>query len=219
MRAIVSLGRSETTVVASVGLAFGFAWLAAAFGYSVALGAFIAGSLVSESGHEHAIEHLVQPVRDVLAAVFFVSVGMLIDPANIAEHWLAVLVFFVAVVVGKVVSVTASSLLTGQSIRTSVAAGMSLAQIGEFSFIIAGIGVATAPKDDELFAALYSIAVAVSGLTTLLTPWLIRAAPTTAALVDRKLPRACKRFWPCTGPGSTGCVWGARSAKSCACVG
>jgi monovalent cation:H+ antiporter-2, CPA2 family len=191
MRAVHRLGRNETTVVATVGLAFGFASLASLFGYSVALGAFIAGGLVAESGVERTIERLVQPVTDVFAAVFFVSVGMLIDPVDIVAHWVAVLVFLAAVVVGKVVSVTFSAFLTGQSIQSSVKSGMSLAQIGEFSFIIAGIGVATNATEG---VPLYSIAVAVSGLTTLLTPWLIRAAEPTAALVDRKLPRRMQTF-------------------------
>ncbi len=190
MRSIVLLRRQETAVVASVGLAFGFALLATTFGYSVALGAFIAGSLVSESGVERTIEHLVQPVRDVFAAIFFVSVGTLINPADIAAHWLAVLIFLIAVVVGKVCAVTLSALLTGQSIQTSVKSGMSLAQIGEFSFIIAGIGAATHATDHVL----YSIAVAVSALTTLLTPWLIRAASPVAAAVDRKLPHPLQTF-------------------------
>lgn len=190
MRSIVKLRRQETTVVASVGLAFGFALLAMMFGYSVALGAFIAGSLVSESGVERTVEHLVQPVRDVFAAVFFVSVGMLIDPADIAANWFAVAVFLCAVVIGKVVSVTLSAFLTGQSIQTSLKSGMSLAQIGEFSFIIAGIGMATHATDHVL----YSIAVAVSALTTLLTPWLIRSAESTAALVDRKLPHSLQTY-------------------------
>ena len=143
MRAVVRLDRSETTVVASVGIAFVFAYLAAAFGYSVALGAFLAGSLVAESGVEKTIEHLVQPVRDIFAAIFFVSVGMLISPADIAAHWPIVLVFLVVVVVGKIASVTVGAFLTGQSVQTSVKTGMSLAQIGEFSFIIASVGVAT----------------------------------------------------------------------------
>jgi monovalent cation:H+ antiporter-2, CPA2 family len=190
MRAVVRLERSETTVVASVGLAFGFAYLAASFEYSVALGAFLAGSLVSESGVEKTVEHLVQPVRDIFAGIFFVSVGMLINPADIVEHWLTVLVFLVVVVVGKIASVTLGAFLTGQSVQTSVKAGMSLAQIGEFSFIIAGVGLATEATDHVL----YSIAVAVSGMTTLLTPWLIRAAQPTAAWVDKKLPRALQTF-------------------------
>ncbi|MCE9545429.1 MAG: cation:proton antiporter [Planctomycetia bacterium] len=190
MRAVVRLDRPETTVVASVGLAFGFALLAAMYGYSVALGAFIAGSLVAESGVESKIEHLVQPVRDMFAAIFFVSVGMLINPGDIAAHWLLVLVFLVLVVVGKVVSVTLSAVLTGQSIQTSVRCGMSLAQIGEFSFIIAGLGLTTQATDKVL----YSIAVAVSALTTLLTPWLIRAAEPAAAMIDAKLPRPLQTF-------------------------
>jgi K+:H+ antiporter len=190
MRFIVRLDRSETTIVASVGIAFGFAVLADTFEYSVALGAFIAGSLVAESGVEKTIEHLVQPVRDIFAAVFFVSVGMLINPRDIAENWLIVLVFLVVVVVGKIASVTLGAFLTGQSIQTSVKTGMSLAQIGEFSFIIAGVGMARGVTD----SLLYSIAVAVSGITTLFTPWLIRAAQPTAAWVDKKSPRALQTF-------------------------
>jgi CPA2 family monovalent cation:H+ antiporter-2 len=190
MRAVVRLDRSETTVVASVGLAFGFAVLADTFEYSVALGAFIAGSLVAESGVEKTIEHLVQPVRDIFAAIFFVSVGMLINPGDIAENWPIVLVFLVVVVVGKIASVTLGAFLTGQSVQTSVKTGMSLAQIGEFSFIIAGVGMARGVTDNLL----YSIAVAVSGITTLLTPWLIRAAQPTAAWVDKKSPRALQTF-------------------------
>jgi CPA2 family monovalent cation:H+ antiporter-2 len=195
IRAVVHLGRAETIVVASVGLAFGLALLALEFGYSVALGAFLAGALVAESGVEKKAEHLVQPVRDIFAALFFVSVGMIIDPRVLAAHWLEVLVFFAVVVVGNIVAVTIGSFLTGQSIQTSVKAGMSLAQIGEFSFIIAGVGLAMNKNpDDDTYELLYSIAVAVSGLTTLLTPWLIRAAPATAAWVDRKLPRSLQTF-------------------------
>ncbi len=190
MRAVVRLNRVETTTVASVGLAFGFALLAAAFGYSVALGAFLAGSLVAESGVEHKIGQLVQPVRDIFAAVFFVSVGMLIDPAQIAAHWPVVLLFLGVVVVGQICSVTFSAFFSGQSVQTSVKTGMSLAQIGEFSFIIAGVGVATGATDKLL----YSIAVAVSGITTLLTPWFIRGASPTAAWVDRKLPHRLQTF-------------------------
>ncbi|HEX2473557.1 MAG TPA: cation:proton antiporter [Lacipirellulaceae bacterium] len=190
MRFVVRLDRSETTVVASVGLAFGFAVVADTFEYSVALGAFIAGSLVAESGVEKTIEHVVQPVRDIFAAIFFVSVGMLINPRDIAENWPIVLVFLVVVVVGKIASVTLGAFLTGESVQTSVKTGMSLAQIGEFSFIIAGVGMARGVTDNLL----YSIAVAVSGITTLFTPWLIRAAQPTAAWVDKKSPRALQTF-------------------------
>ncbi|HEY3393651.1 MAG TPA: cation:proton antiporter, partial [Lacipirellulaceae bacterium] len=190
MRAVVRLERSETTVVASVGIAFGFAVLAHTFGYSVALGAFLAGSLVAESGVEKTVEHLVQPVRDIFAAIFFVSVGMLINPADIVENWLIVLVFLLVVILGKIFAVTLGAFLTGQSFQTSLKTGMSLAQIGEFSFIIAGVGMARGVTDNLL----YSIAVAVSGITTLLTPWLIHVAQPTAAWVDKKLPRPLQTF-------------------------
>jgi CPA2 family monovalent cation:H+ antiporter-2 len=190
MRAVVRLDRGETTVVASVGLAFGFALLALKFDYSVALGAFLAGAVVAESGVEKTVEHLVQPVRDIFAAIFFVSVGMLIDPSQIAEHWPIVLTFLFIVVLGKVFSVTLGAFIIGESIQTSLKTGMSLAQIGEFSFIIAGLGITTGATDN-LF---YSIAVAVSGITTLLTPWLIRAAGPTAAWVDRKAAALAPNF-------------------------
>jgi CPA2 family monovalent cation:H+ antiporter-2 len=195
MRSVVRLDRDETTVVASIGIAFGFAYLAAYVGYSVALGAFIAGSLVAESGVAKTVEHLVLPVRDMFAAIFFVSVGMMIDPLAIAAHWPLVLVFLAIVILGNLFAVTLGSFLTGQSVQTSVITGMSLAQIGEFSFIIAGVGVTMASAADKpTYQLLYSIAIAVSGITALLTPWLIRAAEPTAATVDRKLPRSLQTF-------------------------
>ncbi len=190
VRALVRMGRPETTLVATMGICFAAALLALTFGYSVALGAFIAGSLVAESGHEKTIEHLVQPVRDVFAAIFFVSVGMLIDPALVAQHWFPVLVMTAAVIVGKVVAVTVSAFLVGYTPRTAVQAGMSLAQIGEFSFIIASVGLATGATRPFL----YPIAVAVSAITTLTTPWLIRSADRSAAYVDRTLPRPLQTF-------------------------
>lgn len=190
IRAVQRLGRPETTTVASIGLCFAFALLAQEFGYSVALGAFIAGCLVAESGEAHHIEPLVTPVRDVFAAVFFVSVGMMIDPALIAEHWLAVVVFSLLVMVGKTLGVGAGSFLTGQGVRRSVQAGMSMTQIGEFAFIIAGLGVSLKATGDFL----YPVAVAVSALTTLTTPWFIRAAGPVANFVDRKLPKPLQTF-------------------------
>ncbi|HJQ66599.1 MAG TPA: cation:proton antiporter [Gemmatimonadales bacterium] len=190
MRAITRLNRPETTLIASIGICFGVALLAQSFGYSVALGAFIAGSLVAESGEAQLVEHLVRPVRDVFAAVFFVSVGMLIDPVQVANHWGAVFVLSAAVVLGNLFGVSLGAFLTGNSLRTSVQAGLSLAQIGEFSFIIAGLGLALHATG----AFLYPVAVAVSALTTLFTPWLIRAAEPVANWIDRKLPRPLQTF-------------------------
>src|SRR6185437_1421264 len=99
IRAVQKLGQPETTLVASIGICFAAALLALSFGYSVALGAFIAGSLIAESGHELEIERLVRPVRDMFAAIFFVSVGMMIDPAALGEHWPAVIVLTFAVII------------------------------------------------------------------------------------------------------------------------
>ena len=190
MRAISRLNRRETTLVASIGICFTIALLAQAFGYSVALGAFLAGSLVAESGEEKQIERLVEPVRDVYGAVFFVSVGMLIDPALVARHWIAVVVLTAAVIIGKVLGVSLGAFLTGSGMRTSVQAGLSLAQIGEFSFIIAALGLSLHATGEFL----YPVAVAVSALTTLFTPWMIRGSGPIAAWVDRKLPRPLQTF-------------------------
>jgi len=185
VRGIVKLEREETTLVGAIGLCFAAAFVAYSFGYSVALGAFIGGSLVAESGESGRIERLVHPVRDMFVAIFFVSVGSLIDPRLVFENWGAVLVLSSVVIVGKVIAVTAGAFITGAGLRTSIQAGMSLAQIGEFSFIIAAVGLAAGVTRNFL----YPVAVAVSALTTLTTPWLIRAAEPAAMWVDRKLPR------------------------------
>lgn len=190
MRAVARLNRPETTVVASIGLCFASALLASAFGYSVALGAFITGSLVAESGAAKQVRRLVEPVRDMFAAVFFVSVGMLIDPGLALRHWPAILAFTAVVVIGKVGGVTMGTFIMGNGVRTSIQTGMSLSQIGEFSFIIAGLGLASGATDDYLFP----IAVTVSAATTLLTPWLIRSSGSVATQVDRRLPRALRTF-------------------------
>ncbi len=190
MRFITRLKRAETTLVASVGICFAVALLAMEFGYSVALGAFLAGSLIAESGEEKTVEHLVQPVKDVFAAVFFVSVGMLIDPALVARHWAAITVLTVVVIIGKIAGVTLGAFLTGNGTRTSIQSGMSLAQIGEFSFIIAGLGLSMRATGEFL----YPVAVTVSAVTTLTTPWLIRFSGPAALFLDRKLPRPLQTF-------------------------
>ncbi|MEJ7760697.1 MAG: cation:proton antiporter [Gemmatimonadaceae bacterium] len=184
VRRVIQLDRAETTLVASIAICFAAAFLAQVFGYSVALGAFIAGSLVAESGQSLRIEKLVHPVRDMFVAIFFVSVGMLIDPRVIADHVGAVIALSVIVITGKFLAVSMGSFITGNGLRASMQTGMSLAQIGEFSFIIAAVGLATGATRGFL----YPVAVAVSAITTLATPWLIRAAGPAALWVDRKLP-------------------------------
>ena len=190
VRAINRLDRRETTLVATIGICFGIALLAQTAGYSVALGAFIAGSLVAESGDEQRIVHIVEPVRDMFAAVFFVSVGMQLDPGIVAEHWRAVTALTLLVVFGKLFGVSLGAFLSGSGMRTAVQAGLSLAQIGEFSFIIGGLGLALGATRDFL----YPVAIAVSGITTLLTPVLMRVSGPAAAWIDHVLPKPLQTF-------------------------
>jgi len=190
MRFVVGLRRAEITLVVSMGLCFGAAVLMQSIGYSVALGAFLAGALVAESGEAKVVERLAEPVRDMFLAVFFVSVGMMIVPKLVVEHWPAVAGFTLLVIFGKIAAVSFASFLTGAGIRTSVQTAMSMAQIGEFSFIIASAGVATGATP----AVHYPVVVAVSAITTLTTPWLIRFADPVAAWIDRHLPRRIQTF-------------------------
>ncbi len=190
IRKIVKMVRPETIVITSIGLCFAFALLARALGYSVALGAFIAGSLIAESGRGKEVAELVAPVRDLFAAVFFVSVGMLIDPALVAQNWGVVLTITLVVIVGKFVAVGLGAFLAGRGTQAAVRTGLSMAQIGEFSFIIVSLGVATGAVRPFLFP----VAVAVSAITTLATPWLIRWSGSIAAFVDRKLPKPLQTY-------------------------
>ncbi|MGQ0649270.1 MAG: cation:proton antiporter domain-containing protein [Gemmatimonadaceae bacterium] len=183
-RYIIKLDSPETTIVASIGISFAGAWLALTFGYSVALGAFIVGSLVAESGHGEQIERLTAPVRDIFVAIFFVAVGMLIDPRIVWENRGAVIALTLLVIAGKFIAVSIGVFLTGNGLRLSVQAGMSLAQIGEFSFIIAGVGLAGGATRPFL----YPVAIAVSAITMLTTPYLVRVAGDVAHAVDHRLP-------------------------------
>ncbi len=190
MRAVVRLHSNETTVVAAVGLSFAFALLARWMGYSVALGAFLAGALIAESGAAKIIEQRIEPVRDVFAAVFFVSIGMLINPYLVWQNIGPVLALTAVVVVGNLIGVSTGTFIAGYGVRTSVQAAMSLSQIGEFSFIIAGVGLALG----VIRPFLYPVVVAVSALTTLLTPWLIRYSGRAAGFVDRRLPHTMQTY-------------------------
>jgi CPA2 family monovalent cation:H+ antiporter-2 len=190
VRFVARIGRDETLVVASVGICFGFAMEAERAGYSVALGAFLAGSLVAESGVAERLEQLIRPLRDIFAAVFFVSVGMMIDPQLITAHWHALALLLGVLIVGKVLGVTLGAMLAGTAAPLAVQTGLSLAQIGEFSFIIAGVGIETGAAHEFL----YSVAVAVSAVTTFTTPFMIRASGPVAAMVERRAPRALARL-------------------------
>lgn len=177
---------NEMMIVTVLALCFGCSLLASKLGYSVALGAFLIGAVIAEAREIHRIETLAEPVRDMFSAIFFVTIGLLIDPKVIVEHWLPVLVITLAVVVGKVLTCSFGAFVGGNDSRTSLRVGMGLAQIGEFSFIIAALGVTHKVTSDFL----YPIAVAVSVLTTLLTPYLIRSSDSLVNWFDRVAPRS-----------------------------
>src|SRR6185503_15903857 len=176
---------NEMLLVSVLGLCFGFSLLAAKLGYSVALGAFIIGAVIAEAREIGKIETLTEPIRDMFSAVFFVSIGLLIDPRVLAAHWLPVVVITLAVVVGKIITCAFGAFVAGNDSRTSLRVGMGLAQIGEFSFIIASLGLALKVTSEFL----YPIAVAVSALTTLLTPYLIKSADGLVNWFSRAAPR------------------------------
>ena len=190
LSAVARLESREATLVASIGLCFALALLAREFGYSVALGAFIAGMLAAESGEAHRIEVLVRPVRDLFSAVFFVSVGMLVDPRVLADAWPAVLLLTATVVIGKISGVTLGTLLVGVRTETAVRAGFSLAQIGEFSFVIAGSAVALGPQASRLGP----VAVAVCALTAFVAPWLSRHGEHAGRLAAQRLPASLRTY-------------------------
>jgi len=175
---------NEMLVVTVLGLCFGVALLAAKLEYSVALGAFLIGAVIAEAREIHRIETLIQPVRDMFSAIFFVAIGLLIDPKLLVTYWQPILVITLAVIIGKVLTCSFGAFAGGNDLRTSLRVGMGLAQIGEFSFIIASLGVTLKVTSGFL----YPIAVAVSVLTTLLTPYLIRSADGLVAAFDRRAP-------------------------------
>jgi len=175
----------EMLLVTALGLCFGVALVATMNNYSVALGAFLIGAVIAEARQLHKIEELVAPLRDMFSAIFFVTIGMLIDPKMLVQFWLPIVVISLLVVVGKVVTCSFGTFVGGRDLRTSLCVGMGLAQIGEFSFIIAGVGEKLEVTSDFL----YPIAVAVSVITTLITPYLIRATDPVVRGIDRVAPR------------------------------
>lgn len=187
---VASLGSRETTLVAAVGTCFAGALAAGSLGYSSALGAFIAGALAAESGEARRIELLVRPLRDVFGAVFFVSIGMLVDPAVLLEHWAPILALTALTVIGKIAGVTLGALAVGQRTEVAVQVGMSLAHIGEFSFLVAGLALALGPEA----SILTPIAVAVCVLTVILSPWLAARAARFGQLADQRLPQALRTY-------------------------
>ncbi len=181
----LTLMNNETMLVTSIGLCLGMVVLATHLGFSAALGAFIMGSLIAEAPNSEKIEHLFTPVKDIFGAVFFVSVGMLVDPALLLEYWLPIIILIFVTIIGKLVFSAGGVLLSGQSLQTSILCGFSLAQIGEFSFIIASLGMSLGVISDFI----YPIIVAVSVMTTFTTPFCIMAAEPAYRVIRRLLPQ------------------------------
>lgn len=179
---------NETLLVVSIGLCLMMVVIATKAGFSPALGAFVMGSILAETPKGHQIERLILPVKDLFSAVFFVSVGMLINPHVLVEYWDVILLMSAITIIGKTLSTSLGALISGQSIRSSVQSGLSLAQIGEFSFIIATLGMTL--KVTSPF--LYPIAVTISAVTTFSTPYLIQVSGPLAEWVERKLPVGIK---------------------------
>lgn len=184
-------GRDELMAVSAIGFCFTLAVLAAKAGFSLAMGAFLAGMLVSESGEGKGVEHQLQAFRDVFAGIFFVSVGMQLDPRALPGLWVPILAFGGLVILGKLVAVTLSAAAVRIPPRTGVEAGLALGQIGEFSFIMASTGLAHGAVQPELFA----VAVGCSILTSLTTPGLLAQGPRLGAWVEGRIPRAWRSRW------------------------
>ncbi len=162
----------EILLIISIGLCFGMVVLANYAGFSSALGAFVMGSILAETIESEHISKLVVSIKDLFGAIFFVSVGMMIDPAVIAEHWLTILVLSFVTAIGMTLFGTFGALLSGRGLNVSLHTGFSLAQLGEFSFIIAGLGVSLG----VMRGFIYPVIIAVSVITTFTTPYMIKAA-------------------------------------------
>lgn len=174
----------EMLLITSLSLCLLMVWLATLVGFSPALGAFIMGSILAETVYAEKIEHLVKSVKDLFGAVFFVSVGMLFDPKMLVDYAWPVLLITIITIIGKTFSTTFGALVSGQPLKSSVQAGMSLSQIGEFSFIIATLGLTLKVTSDFL----YPIAVAVSAITTFTTPYMIKVSEPLYEWLEKKLP-------------------------------
>ena len=174
----------ETLLILAIGLCLGMVVLANEVGFSSALGAFIMGSILAETTQGHKIEQVISSTRDLFGAIFFVSVGMLIDPKILFQYGGPVLLLTLSLVLGKLLFVTGGALLAGRPLKQAIQAGTSMTQIGEFSFIIATLGLSLGVISDYL----YPIAVGVSVLTTFFTPFMMRLAEPIYVMAQRNLP-------------------------------
>lgn len=176
---------SETLLVVSMGLCLGMAVFSVYCGFSLALGAFVMGSILAGTSMAERIEKVVMPVKDLFGAVFFISVGMMVNPTIIVDYWSPIIILSLVVIVGMIFFGTSGMLVTGQSLRVAMESGFSLTQIGEFAFIIASLGMSLGVLDPTI----YPVVVAVSVLTTFTTPYFIRLSGPCYNFVERHLPR------------------------------
>lgn len=188
LRKLKPLLTSETLLILSLGLCFGMVVYADAVGFSAAFGAFIMGSILAETLEAETIEHLVSPIKNLFGAIFFVSVGMMVDINLIAQYWLPIVCLILTVIIGQMIFGTAGYLLSGQNLKSALQCGFSMTQIGEFAFILATLGLSLGVTSDYL----YPIVVAVSVFTTFTTPYMIKLATPTYNLLDRRLPTKIK---------------------------
>ena len=179
-----SLMSEETLLITALALCFGMVVVASAVGFSAAFGAFIMGSIMAETVEAEKIERLVNPVKDLFGAIFFVSVGMMVDVALIAQHIVPILCIIAAIMLGQTLLSTGGFLLAGQPLKTAMQCSFSLTQIGEFAFILATMGTSLGVTSDFL----YPIVVAVSVFTTFTTPYMIRLAEPAYGFLKRILP-------------------------------
>lgn len=182
---------NEMLLITVLGLCFGFCLLVVKLEYSMVLGAFLIGAIMAESRQLLKIERLIEPVRDMFSAIFFVAIGLMIDPQILLQYAWPIAVITVAVVLGKMLSCGLGAFIAGNDGRTSLRVGMGLSQIGEFSFIIAALGMTLQVTSDFL----YPVAVAVSAITTLLTPYLIRGADPLSLKIAAVMPQRLSRVF------------------------
>lgn len=178
----------EPLTIFSIGLCLGMVLLAVQSGFSSALGAFVMGSVLAETIDAERIEHLVQPVKNIFGSIFFVSVGMMINPALLLQYWLPISIITLVVIVGQILFGCFGTLLSGQPLRVALQTGFSLVQIGEFAFIIANLGQSLKVTDSSL----YPIVVAVSVITTFLTPYIMKLAYPTLAFLEKHMSNSTK---------------------------
>ncbi len=185
LRSVRKLVNAEVLLIVSLGLCCAMAVFSTKVGFSSAFGAFIMGSILAETVEAERIEKLVDPVKNLFGAVFFVSVGMLVDPQILIDYAFPIFLLVMTIIVGQAIFGSMSFLLGGESLKSAIRCGFSMAQIGEFSFIIASLGLSLGVIGDFL----YPVVVAVSVITTFLTPYMIRLATPASNMLERHLPK------------------------------